>query len=93
MPRAIQITLPPQKTEQIVSEIKKVHGLIGLRVQHGISLHPPGDVISIEVVTRSMPFMIDLLANHDIGIGSDSSNDNKRSPLRYFKCKFVRNSK
>lgn len=54
MPRSVQITVPSDQTDTLVAEIKSLTGLIGLSVQRGTSIHPPGDVISVEVSTRAL---------------------------------------
>ncbi len=41
--RIIQIIVPAQQTEKIIS-LKQAPGLIGIRVQKGICLQPAGDV-------------------------------------------------
>lgn len=67
MPRVIQAAVPAEKTKQLLEEMQKVPGLIGLRLQKGISIQPPGDVIVIETLNRALPTFIRLLESHGIG--------------------------
>jgi hypothetical protein len=52
MHRAIEITLPPASTDALISELKKSDYLIGLSVQRGASIKPPGDVIVVHTLNR-----------------------------------------
>lgn len=67
MPRTIDVTAPTEKTDQLVGDIKQLQGLIGLRLQRGASLQPPGDVITIETTNRSLPTLMQLLERHGAG--------------------------
>lgn len=76
MPRTIQITLPAKQTGYVVQKIASIEGLLGLRVHHGISIKPPGDVISFEITnnaTDELMRMLDkegVLDNPDISIST-----------------------
>lgn len=61
MPRIVEIALPSKQTDPLISEIKKLKQLISLRVQRGISLHPSGDVITLEITDRSLHGLMQLL--------------------------------
>lgn len=67
MARTIQITIPPEKTDDLLTEIRQISGLISLRVQRGISIHPPGDVITIESTNQSLNEFMLLLDNQEMG--------------------------
>lgn len=67
MPRTVQVTVPSRQTDQLIVEIRQVPGLIGLRVQREISVQPPGDVITIELVNRSLHSLVRLLERHGVG--------------------------
>ena len=70
MPRSVEITVPPERTEQLVAEIGRLEGLVGLRVLKGASVRPPGDVLSLEVTTPALHKLMAMLDRH--GVGEDS---------------------
>lgn len=47
MPRVIEITCPSGQTDAIVGTVNELDGVIGIAVQRGISLQPPGDVVTV----------------------------------------------
>ena len=47
MPRSVDITLPPDRTDRFVADAKTLDGLIGMRIQRGVSAQPSGDLIYI----------------------------------------------
>jgi hypothetical protein len=73
MPRTVAITLSPSQTDGLVTEIQRLEGLVGLRVQRGISLQPPGDVVSAELTSCALPSLMRLLDAHGIGQASGGS--------------------
>lgn len=62
MPRIVEIAVPSERTSSIVDEIQKIDGLIGLRVQNGISIKPKGDVISLEVTNKDLSTLMQLFS-------------------------------
>lgn len=62
MPRTIDIALPAGKTDQLIEEVKKINGLIGLRVLRGASLKPEGDVLSLEITNKDLSTLMQLLS-------------------------------
>lgn len=73
MPRTVQITVPADRTDHLLAEIPRLDGLIGLQVQRGISLHPPGDVVTVQVMTSSFHALQRLLDGQGIGLESGNS--------------------
>lgn len=67
MPRRIEVVVPAAHSDTLLVEIGKVDGLIGLRMQRGVSLHPPGDLITIEVTNRGKHRLVRLLGEHGVG--------------------------
>lgn len=61
MPRSVQIALPPEQTDYFIGKITTFKGLLGLRVQRGISLKPPGDVISVEITSNETDELLHML--------------------------------
>lgn len=72
MPRTVTITVPAWQTDQLISELQQIKGFVGLRVQQGISLQPPGDVITVETTNRKLHSLLKFLSER--GIGHDSSS-------------------
>jgi hypothetical protein len=54
MARSLDITVPPDTTDQLLDELRTVEGVLSLRVQRGISLQPPGDVVSIDATSPAI---------------------------------------
>lgn len=69
MPRRIEITVPAGESERLADQLRESPGIIGIRVQKGIALDPEGDVITLDVVNRSLSDVALLLAR--AGVGSE----------------------
>lgn len=61
MPRTVDITLPSNKTDALIADIKKLNGILGIKVHRKLSLQPEGDVISLGVTDRSLNQLMLLL--------------------------------
>ena len=61
MPRTIQITAPSHTSEIIISKIAAEEGVIGIRLHKNISISPPGDVISVDVLNNEIQNIIKIL--------------------------------
>lgn len=66
MPRVVEITLPPGRTEAVSSCVAELDQVISIQVQKGISRHPPGDVITVVITDRSLPRLIQLLVEQGL---------------------------
>jgi hypothetical protein len=73
MPRSVEITVPAAQTDRVLARVRAVEGLIGLKLQRGVSLEPPGDVIQLETTGRSMPDLLRVLEEMGVGAGPESS--------------------
>lgn len=73
MPRQIQITIPSGETDHLVEKLRRAEGVVGLRVQRGIALKPPGDVVTLEVTDRSLSALMRLLDEKGISRSPGSS--------------------
>lgn len=67
MPRKIDITVSPEKTKDILSDLHKLENLINLQVLKGASVSPPGDVISVIIATKSLQRLMRLLDKYGLG--------------------------
>ncbi len=84
MSRIIEITIPSQKTEALLADIKQMPDLIGLRVQPHISKKPAGDVVTIQILNASYQKYMRLLdrysLGHDGGISISTSEPDSLVP-------------
>lgn len=70
VPRTVEITLPPNLVDAAVEELRGLDPL-SLRVMRGVSLEPPGDVITVEVTNHRLPAVMRLADG--CGVGRESS--------------------
>lgn len=54
MHRTIEITIPAGSTPWLTQELEKMEHVIGLSVQRGASIKPPGDVIVVHALNRGV---------------------------------------
>ena len=64
MPRFIQATLPADRTDAAIERLGGLEGVVGLSVQRGASLRPPGDVLTVLAASDAAPQVGDTLAEH-----------------------------
>lgn len=73
MPRRVEITVPADETEALAGRIAAMRGLIGLRVQVGVSREPAGDLITVEITDRGLPELTGILSERGAGRSSSTS--------------------
>jgi hypothetical protein len=73
MLRTVEITVPSTKTEDVVKAIRELDGVLGLRVQRGVSMQPAGDVVSVAISNRTLHSLMHVLDAHEIGRTTASS--------------------
>ena len=73
MSRNIQVSLPSRYTDKVLPKIKALDGLIGLRVQKGISLQPPGDVLDFDLVNSQVNSCLKMLEDDGLLFREDVS--------------------
>lgn len=73
MPRIVEITVPSEKTDRLMETLDSREEVLSLRLQRGISVQPPGDIITISTTNRSMQNLARLLDEH--GVGSDAGTN------------------
>lgn len=61
MPRTIQVVVPPSKTDELVERVRSSKGVVGLALQRGVSLDPPGDIVIIQSTNDSSHGVLSLL--------------------------------
>jgi hypothetical protein len=73
MPRTVQITVPSTQTESLVAQVSRLDELVSLKVQRNISVHPPGDVVTVQTTNRALHPLMRLLVEQGIGTKATSS--------------------
>lgn len=53
MHRTLEITVAPADTDTLCQDLAQVEGVLSLSVQHGASLKPPGDVVTVHALARA----------------------------------------
>jgi hypothetical protein len=72
MQKRVEITVPPEQTDDLLAELAEIDEVIGVDVQRGTSLRPAGDVITVVVGNRSLHDLVRLLDRRAVG-GTSSS--------------------
>ena len=72
MPRTLQITVPSERSSELLQILPHQPGILGLQLQQGVSIQPPGDVITVQVLNRHLPAILDRLQR--LGIAADQSS-------------------
>ena len=73
MPRIVEVTVPSDQTDQFVAMLRGRDEVLGMQLQRGASLKPPGDVITISTTNRSIHALVQLLDAHGIGASASTS--------------------
>lgn len=73
MPRRVEITVPSGETESLVQQVSQLSGVVGVRVQQGVSRKPQGDVITLEMTNHGMPALTRLLSRAGVGARPEAS--------------------
>lgn len=61
MHRDLEITVATEATEQLVSELGEMAGVISISVHRGVSVKPPGDVVSAAVLNGRVDTVMSLV--------------------------------
>jgi hypothetical protein len=67
MARKIDITVSAENTKALLTDLEKIENTINLQVLRGVSVNPPGDIVSITVPSKSLQDLMRLLDKHDLG--------------------------
>ncbi|MFC0679622.1 DUF389 domain-containing protein [Lysobacter korlensis] len=78
MPRTVEISLPGERTKELLDRLRTIKDVIGIRVQQGVSVKPPGDVVAVTLTDRSLPSLMELLDRLDLTTGNESSISTSR---------------
>ncbi len=66
MPRTIEVTVPKGKTDALIGRVRELTGVVGLSVQYGASLVPPGDVLTLQTTNDSTRTVVQLFSEFGI---------------------------
>jgi hypothetical protein len=81
--RTIKLTLAPGSTDEVISRIKAVDGILGIRHQPGASILPPGDRMAIDTTNRALHKVIRALLDCGVAVGPGSGSMTTTTPLGY----------
>ena len=70
MARLIQIVVPSHTTTPLLKTLQQSGRMLSIRLQPGVSLEPPGDLVTIQVKTELMP-TLRLLDEQGVGRGPE----------------------
>lgn len=73
MPRIVEVTIPPHQTSKFTERVAKLDQVISMRIEKGISVQPPGDVVTIGITDRSLPRLMQLLNEMGVNDSPDAS--------------------
>lgn len=73
VPRIVEITVPADQTKVLLSRARQLPDVIGVRVQMGIAVQPPGDVITVVITDKALPVLFQLLDSLKITGGDGCS--------------------
>lgn len=66
MPRTIQLTVPPERSDTMLDDLREL-GPLALRRHRGASLQPPGDVFELEVTNNQLGRVMRIADRHGLG--------------------------
>jgi hypothetical protein len=69
VPRVVELTVPSDRTDEVVRALGEVEEVLSVRLHRGVSLQPPGDVVSFDVLDDGYAKVMHL-ADH-VGLGDD----------------------
>lgn len=73
MARTLQITTPPDQTAALLDTIQATDGVVGVRLQRGGSVVPPGDVVTVDVTNRGGHVLLRVLSAGGLAPGASLS--------------------
>jgi hypothetical protein len=73
MPRTVDIALTPAQSDRLLARVRMLDGLVGIRLQRGVSIQPPGDILSVDVTNRGLFELAHLLDAEGIGRTASTS--------------------
>jgi hypothetical protein len=71
--RSVEVTVPAEQTDELVGALREMPDLLGLQVNRGTSVVPPGDSIAIQVKDRGLAPLMLLLTKRGVGRSDEMS--------------------
>ncbi|WP_230530371.1 DUF389 domain-containing protein [Microvirga roseola] len=66
MSRTIEITIPPEKRQTLIERIQGREGIVGIAVQTGVSLSPPGDIVTVQATNKAVEEILRIIEDLNI---------------------------
>ena len=79
MARTVQVTTAPDRTTAVVEAARETEGVVGVRLERGGSLVPPGDVVTVDATNRAAHALLDRLAAEGL-VGADGTAASTAEP-------------
>lgn len=79
MPRTVEVSVSPDKIDPMLERLNRMDGVVGLSLQRGVSLNPPGDVLTIRATNEGTRSVLNLLADLDVLDGGSILTSEPRS--------------
>lgn len=73
MSRIVQMTIPAGRTDDLLEAVGKLTPVAGIQLQRGVSVKPPGDIVTVEVPNSSLQPLLRLLQERSIGVEPGTS--------------------
>jgi hypothetical protein len=73
VPKVVEINVSGDDRERALAELRNLPGVLGLRVQPGISTQPPGDVITVQITNSNLPELMRTLDGWGLGSSTELS--------------------
>lgn len=67
MPRSVEIVVPPERTDAVLTEVERIDGILGVRLSRGISRRPPGDLVTVLTTNTAFHPLLRLLDRLGVG--------------------------
>jgi hypothetical protein len=65
--RLVELVVPSVLSENLIAELRRIDGVITIRLQRNASLLPGGDVLQVALTNRALHPAMRLLARHGLG--------------------------
>lgn len=79
MSRTIEISLPAEKADNLIRDLRDADGIVGFALQRGASLKPPGDVLTVHTTNEGFLRLLALLPNHQLDADASILTSEPRS--------------
>ena len=81
MPRVIAVTLSPAKTNALIEQIHALENVVGVALQRGASIDPPGDIVTIQANNEGVRPIFKVLEQLEVTDGGSITTSEPRTLL------------